>query len=152
MSDAAIGSSAGVVTADDLDNQQIEQLHAATLKAADSCFEMKKLCATVLVPAATLTTVFTDKRLNSAVFAVGLFVIIGFWTADGVGYYYQRKLRALMAVYLRRRAARCVEPYVVKEVASVGPVRALFNESMALYLLLAMLLVLGWVLFLSRAR
>jgi hypothetical protein len=59
-------------SADELDREQIEQLHAATLKASDSCFELKKLCATVLVPTATVVAVFTDKRLNEAVFIAGL--------------------------------------------------------------------------------
>ena len=55
------------VTADDLDREQLDQLHTATVKASDSCFELKKPCATVLVPTVTLVAVFTDKRLNQAV-------------------------------------------------------------------------------------
>jgi hypothetical protein len=137
------------VTADDLDREEIEQLHAATLRASDSCFELKKLCVTVLVPAATLVAVFTDKRLDSAVFGAGLMIIVGFWGADSVGYYYQRKLRALMSQYRARRAARCPEPYSVTPIAAVSPFRALFNESMVLYLILALLVAFGWALFLS---
>ncbi len=72
-----VAADASQVTADELDKQQIEQLHAATLKAADSCSEMKKLCATVLVPTATLVTALTDRRLDSSVFATGLLIIMG---------------------------------------------------------------------------
>src|SRR5436190_23927590 len=45
------------ISPDDLDKDQLDQLHAATLKASDSCFEIKKLCATVLVPTANLVSI-----------------------------------------------------------------------------------------------
>lgn len=136
------GNGAGTaVSADDLDRAQIEQLHATTLKASDSCFELKKLCATVLVPAATLASVLTDKRFNETVFMAGLLVIVAFWLADAVGYFYQRKLRAAMTVIWVRRAARCSEPYDhVPTPAKVGPIGAAFNSSMIYYLILAILL------------
>jgi hypothetical protein len=130
-----------VVSADDLDREQIEQLHAATLKASDSCFELKKLCATVLVPIATLVSVFTDKRLNDAVFLAAMLVVAAFWLADAVGYFYQRKLRAAMTAIWVRRAARCPEGYDhVPAPAKVGPLAAAFNTSMIYYLILAALL------------
>jgi hypothetical protein len=76
------GSGAGAVdspvTADDLDRVQLDQLHVATLKASDSCFELKKLCATILVPTISLVAVFTDKRLNLAVFVAGVLLVGGF--------------------------------------------------------------------------
>lgn len=129
------------VSADELDKEQIAQLHAATIKASDSCFELKKLCATILVPAATLVSVFTDKRLDDAVFLAGLLVIVAFWLADAVGYFYQRKLRNAMTDLWVRRAARCREPYDhVPPPAKVGPLRAAFNSSMVYYLILAVLL------------
>jgi hypothetical protein len=136
------------VTADDLDREQLEQLHAATLKASDSCFELKKLCATVLVPTGTLVVVFTDKRLNVAVFVAGLLVITAFWLADAVGYFYQRKLRVVMTMIWLRRAARCPGGYdYVPEPRKVGPTRAAFNASMTYYLILAVLVGAAFLLF-----
>lgn len=41
MSDQAAANSA-IATPDELDKMMIEQLHAATLKASDACFELKK--------------------------------------------------------------------------------------------------------------
>lgn len=142
----AIGSPAepsadGTPTPDDLDKEQLDQLHAATLKASDSCFELKKLCATVLVPAGTLVSVFTDKRLNSAVFVAGLLIITTFWLADAVGYYYQRKLRSVMKEIWERRAARCTEGYNhVPRGKKVNWLHAAINTSMIYYLILAMVL------------
>jgi hypothetical protein len=136
------------VTPDDLDKEQLEQLHAATLKASDSCFEIKKLCATVLIPTGTLVSVFTNKRLNAAVFVSGLLVVVAFWLADAVGYFYQRKLRNVMAPIWGRRAARFSEKYEhIPGVVKIGPMRAAFNSSMVYYLILAALIGLGFLLY-----
>lgn len=124
---------------DALDKEQLDQLHAATLKAADSCFELKKLCATVLVPAGVLVATFSDKKLNPAVFVTGFVIIFAFWVADAFSFYYQRRLRVLMKDIWIRRAARCAEGYRhIQEVAPVGWFRAAFNTSMIYYLLLAL--------------
>lgn len=137
------------VTADDLDKEQLEQLHAATLKASDSCFELKKLCATVLVPTGTLVALFSiEKKLNLAVFAAGLLVIVAFWLADAVGYFYQRRLRAAMTVIWERRAKNCPGGYdYVPRPNKVGPLGAAFNSSMTYYLILAMLIAAALLLF-----
>ncbi|WP_337823244.1 hypothetical protein [Amycolatopsis sp. A1MSW2902] len=124
-------------SSDALDKEQLEQLHAASLKATDSCFELKKLCATVLVPAGVLVATFSDKKLNPAVFTAGFMIIIAFWVADAFSFYYQRRLRVLMKEIWIRRAARCADDYDhIQEVASVGWFRAAFNSSMIYYLLL----------------
>ncbi|MFI2473453.1 hypothetical protein [Nocardia xishanensis] len=135
-------------SADDLDREQIEQLHRATLSASESCFELKKICATVLVPTGTLIVAITDKKLDTAVFVAGLSVITAFWLADAVGYYYQRKLRLAMDTIWTRRAARCSEPYShVPSTAPVGILRAAFNASMLYYLILAVLVSIAFALF-----
>lgn len=136
------------VTADELDKDYLEQLHAATSKASDSCFELKKLCATVLIPTGTLVALVSDRRLNEAVFVAGLFVIIFFWIADAVGYYYQRRLRALMTKIWKRRAKRCEEGWLPPNDTAVSALKAAFNDSMLFYLLLAVPVFLGLLLFL----
>lgn len=137
----------GTDLADDLDKEQLTQLHNATLKASDTCFELKKLCATVLVPAGTLVAVFTDKRLDAAVFIAGLLVIAAFWLADSSAYYYQRKLRSAMTPIWKRRAARAQNYDYVPSTPAVGPGKAAFNGSMYFYLILAALVLTGFVLF-----
>ena len=137
------------VFADDLDKELIDQLHAATLNASDSCFELKKLCATVLIPTGTLVALFSGRRLNMAAFVAGLFVIGFFWLADAVGYYYQRKLRTGMESIWLRRAERCEEPWKPPHTEKVSPVRAAFNGSMTFYALLAIPVLIAMLLYLS---
>jgi hypothetical protein len=135
-------------TADDLDKELLDQLHQATLKASDSCFELKKLCATILAPTVTVVTIFLSKRLDQAVFLVGLLVVLAFWLADAVGYYYQRKLRASMSDVWKRRASRCDEPYSdYPKTSSVRWFSAAFNYSMIYYAILGGLLLVGLLLF-----
>lgn len=62
----------GDPTADELDKELLGQLHNATLKASDTCFEIKKLCATVVVPTGTLVVLLSGGRLNLAVFCGGI--------------------------------------------------------------------------------
>jgi hypothetical protein len=94
------------VSAEDLDKDLLDQLHAATLKASDSCFEIKKLCATVLIPTGTLVSVFAAKRLDTSVFVAGLLVVTLFWLADATSYFYQRRLRNLMVCTYSEEANR----------------------------------------------
>jgi hypothetical protein len=127
---------------DALDKEQLEQLHAATLKAADSCFELKKLCATVLIPTGTLVSILSQNRLNPAVFVAGLLVITAFWLADSVAYYYQRKLRSAMTPIWQRRAQRLDTGYAhVPQTEAVRPLKAAFNSSMWFYGILAVIVV-----------
>jgi hypothetical protein len=132
------------VTADTLDQLRIDQLHAATLKASDSCFEMKKMCASLVVATGTLVSVFTNKDLSRGVFVAGLAVILAFWLADSVGYFYQRRLRSVMDALILQRANRCATYYQFQAATPVPAWRAAFNGSMAFYLLLATLIAVAW--------
>lgn len=147
------GGSAGPserLRADDLDKGLIDQLHAATLKASDSCFEIKNLCATVLVPAGTLVSIFSEKKLDSSVFVSGFIVVVLFWLADSTAYYYQRKLRNAMAVVWARRADLCPSwrAYAPLRVPINWP-RACFNESMSFYAIIVIGITMGWIAYLS---
>ncbi|WP_329138139.1 hypothetical protein [Streptomyces sp. NBC_00670] len=131
-------------TADDLDKDQLDQLHAATLKASEACLELKKLCALILVPVGTIITSFGDKKPGASLFTAGFLVIAAFWIADSFSYFYQRKLRALMVPIWARRAERCPEENVkIPETEAVGRLRAAFNASMAYYLVLGLLFALA---------
>jgi hypothetical protein len=133
--------------ADELDREQLEQLHAVTLHISSTCFELKKLCATVLVPAGTLVAVFTRQRLNGAVFVAGLLVIASFWVADSVSFYYGRRLRIAMDEIWQRRASRCADAKIPKAAKPVTPIQSLFHTSMLFYLVLGILVSLGFGLF-----
>ncbi|MEV5170468.1 hypothetical protein AB0L10_05085 [Streptomyces flaveolus] len=134
-------------TADDLDKEQLNQLHAATLKASEACLELKKLCALILIPVGTIITSFGDKRPGPSLFVAGLMVIAAFWIADSFSYFYQRKIRGAMAVIWKRRARRCQigenPPPPVPTSGAVPVWRAAFNASMAYYAILGALFALA---------
>jgi hypothetical protein len=157
------GENVRPIDADELDKEQIQQLHAATLQISGNCFELKKLCATVLVAAGTLIASFTSKHVDSSLFLAGCLVVLVFWVADGQSYYIQAKLRRRMRDLQMTRTARVAElnDYDVSGVGLPAPlqkddvrsaaIKSLFNASMLYYLLLAALLLLGWLLFLLGA-
>ena len=84
------------MTQDDLDTQSINQLHAVVLEISKSCFELKKLCATVLGASMTLVASFTRQSLDPSLFVGATLVIAFFWIADAQSYYYQEKVRIRM--------------------------------------------------------
>ncbi|MFJ3668032.1 hypothetical protein ACIPSE_16430 [Streptomyces sp. NPDC090106] len=131
-------------TKDELDKDQLDQLHAATVKASEACLELKKLCALIVVPVGAVVASFGDKKPGPSLFVAGLMVILGFWIADSFSYYYQRKLRGAMIPIWQRRADNCLDAYsFVPTSGAVKPWRAAFNASMAYYLVLAVLVAIG---------
>lgn len=137
-------------TADELDKELLAQLHAATLKAADSCFEIKKLCATVVIPTGTLVALLSDRRLNIAAFISTLLVVAFFWIADANGYYYQRKLRARMVAVWHDRAQRLKNGWRnAPDDRTVSAIRAAFNDSQWFYAILAAPILIGLALYLA---
>lgn len=146
------------LTAESLDKEQIDQLHAATLQVSGNCFELKKLCATVMVAAGTLIVTLSDRELDYALFVGGLVVVLVFWTADAQSYYIQAKLRARMKELQQVRTRRLAElsTYAVEGVGlpiDVQPARprrilhAFFNASMLYYFLVAVVLSSAWVAY-----
>lgn len=142
----------------DIGQEQIDQLHAATLQVSGNCFELKKLCATVLVAAGTLIALLSDRDLDHAIFVGGLVVVLVFWTADAQSYYIQVKLRARMKDLLQVRTGRVsdLSKYVAEGVGlPVGTqrgrcrrvVHAFFNASMLYYFLVATVVSAAWVAY-----
>lgn len=141
-----------------MDQQQIDQLHAATLQVSGNCFELKKLCATVLVAAGTLIATLSDRELDHALFVGGLVIVAVFWTADAQSYFIQAKLRSRMRDLQRVRVQRIAElgPYGVDGVGlpiNVDSVKwrrvihSFFNASMLYYLLIAVVVASAWVAY-----
>lgn len=131
-----------------LDLKTIDQLHAVVLDLSKNCFELKKLCATVLVSAAVLIATFTDKKLDYSFLGAGAIIIGFFWILDVQSYFYQDKLRSIM----KEKARAIVEEGKLKlEVEGVGvPLatarthesrlrRSFFNPSMLFYAFLALI-------------
>ncbi len=139
---------------DDLDKDQIQQLHSMLLQVANNCFEIKKLCATALVATATLIATFANKQLRPAIFPVALVVAVVFWITDAQSYYYQEKIRTRMKQLQQRRVDRTGLTYRVDGVGmQFAPrptmvrklLRAMINESMVYYAVLAVIDGVLWV-------
>ena len=100
------------MTQDELDQQSITQLHGVVIELSKSCFQLKKLCATVMGSSLTLIAAFTAKRIDFAFFIGGAVIIVFFWMADAQSYYYQEKIRirmkSLQEAVLRRSSAKLI--------------------------------------------
>jgi hypothetical protein len=148
----------GAADADALDKDQIDQLHAVTLQVSANCFELKKLCATVLIAAGTLVATFTNKHLDAALFASAVAIVGVFWAADAQSYYIQTKLRIRMKELQDRRVHRSgvlggYDSSGVGMPVKDPPSRAtliwhsFINASMLYYLLIVGLVVVAWILY-----
>jgi hypothetical protein len=130
---------------DELDKVSIEQLHRVVLQLSGNCFELKKLCATVLVSGITIVAAFTAQRLDAAHFVAASVIATFFWFLDAQSYYYQEKLRLRMK-QLAEELAQRHDPAMVVDGIGVRLSRkreqrtprqrawhAVFNQSMAFY-------------------
>lgn len=143
-------------TRDDLDKEQIEQLHAATLQVSGNCFELKKLCATVLVGAGALVASF-GKHHPSIILVGGLGVVLLFWVADSHSYFIQSKPRRRMQEIRQARVERHATllgdntegvGLPIAQVSSTRAAvrRAFLNGSMLYYAMIATILGLAWAI------
>ncbi|MBB4635696.1 hypothetical protein [Longimicrobium terrae] len=138
---------------DELDKISIDQLHKAVLQLSGNCFEIKKLCATVLVSASTLVTTFTNRQLDASLFVGGGVITLFFWMLDGQSYYYQEKLRAQMKKLAEHIADRDKQKVTVLGVGMPlteerenwnvvqRSFHAAFNGSMLFYVLLLIIML-----------
>ncbi|CAA9366999.1 MAG: hypothetical protein AVDCRST_MAG68-4953 [uncultured Gemmatimonadetes bacterium] len=144
---------------DELDKISIDQLHKAVLQLSGNCFEIKRLCVTVLIAAGTLIATFTNKRLDASLFVAGGVIVSFFWLLDVQSYYYQEKLRARMkelAEDIAKRHSPKIEVDGVgmplsekRENWRPGPraFHAATNASMGFYLLLVLLMLVLGILY-----
>jgi len=143
---------------DELDRMSIDQLHANVLNFSKNCFEVKKLCTTILVSASVLVATFTSGSLDHSFFVAAVIVIGFFWVLDAQSYYLQRLLRFRMKeleaeILIRNQSTKRAEGIGI-ELTGSPSTRALrfksyFNESMAFYGLLAVIDLAVWLLFLT---
>ncbi len=137
---------------------KFDQLHAATLQVSGNCFELKKLCATVLIAAGTLVATLTDREVDAALFVAALTVVLLFWTADAQSYFIQAKLRTRMKELQQTRILRAHElggydadgvgmPIEAQPGRAHRVFHSFFNASMLYYFLIGAVLVATWLAY-----
>ncbi|SRR6266581_6831093 len=131
---------------DEIDHAKADQMHAAALQISRACFDLKKLCVSVLGACMALLIKFTANSVDHSLFAVGTALVLGFWISDATSYYYQKALRVAIDNRFKEIADRNGEKYPLTA-SPPAILKALFNMSMSLYLVLFALLVGAWFAF-----
>jgi hypothetical protein len=134
---------------DEIDWVEIDQLHEATLKISQNCFEFKKLCVGLIGASMVVLGKLTANSLDHSYFVVPLLICFGFWVADFTAYYYQRVTRRNMNLRIKSIAKRNNDVVLNNDI-KVSWVSSAFNWSMSLYLVLSVLALLGWFLFINK--
>ncbi|MCF5863004.1 hypothetical protein K3H50_06500 [Aeromonas veronii] len=137
--------------ADEMDWVEVDQLHEATLKISQNCFEFKKLCVAVIGIAAVALGKLTSDTLDPSYFIVPFLIAFGFWIADFTAYYYQRVTRKRMNTRLHAIASRNRLSTDKVSIVNVSWFDAMFNLSMSLYFVIMSLSIFGFLLF-SQGR
>ena len=136
---------------DEIDWKTIDQIHEATLRISNECFEYKKLCVAVLAAVAALMIKLGNGLSDKSVFVVCLIVCIGFWLSDATAYFYQRKLRAAMDNRITMLAERNKVSYD-RPITSRSILASAFNPSMILYYVLIITILALWFISYSSEK
>lgn len=141
---------------DELDRRQLDQLHAVVLQFSRNCFEIKKLCLTILVSASVFIVSMTAKQLNAWLFIGAAVVILFFYFLDVQSYFYQEKLRIVMKRIAESMITRHTQQIEIDgagvlltpERLAIHRLRhASFNSSMWFYGCLILLDLVGFLLY-----
>lgn len=128
---------------DEIDWVEVEQLHDATIKISQNCFEFKKLCIALIGVAAVALGKITSDSLDPSYFVIPLLIAFGFWVADFTAYYYQRVTRKRMSARMQAIATRNNVTESDIKVLEVSWFSSMFNLSMSLYFVLMALSLIG---------
>lgn len=128
---------------DEIDWVEVGQLHDATLKISQNCFEFKKLCVALIGVAAVALGKLTSNELDPSYFVIPLLIALGFWIADFTAYYYQRVTRKRMNARLQAIALRNNVTESDIKILEVNWLDSMFNQSMALYFVLIAFSLIG---------
>jgi hypothetical protein len=139
---------------DSLDKDSINQLHAAVLQVSQTCYDIKKLCATIISSAVAvvvgLARVQTDVKIGYSSLLVGAAISAFFWFLDVQYYLLQTKMRLRMKELADDIAKRNgfmlildgVGMPVAAKINQANLVRkSAFNSSMMFYHLLILIFV-----------
>jgi hypothetical protein len=137
------------------DKESISQLHAAVLQVSQACYDIKKLCATIIgtVVASGLgfAQVQPDVKISYPFLLIGAMITLLFWVLDVQQYLLQKSLRSRMKDLADGIAQRSGSKLLV---GSIGmPVtseskkltrlkQAAFNNSMVFYHLLTLMFMI----------
>jgi len=132
-----------------LDQDSINQLHAAVLQVSQTCYDIKKLCATIVGSTVAgvigLAQVQPDVRIGYPFFLIGVVSSAFFWFLDGQNYLLQRKMRTRMkelADNIARRSGFMLlfdgvgMPIITRTKQTNLVMQSAFNSSMIFYYLL----------------
>ncbi|MEO1404424.1 MAG: hypothetical protein AAFV72_24670 [Cyanobacteria bacterium J06635_1] len=132
-----------------LDKESINQLHEAVLQVSQTCYDIKKLCATIVGSAVAgvvgLAQVQPDVRIGYPFFLIGTAISAFFWFLDGQNYLLQRKMRLRMkelADDIAKRSGFMLlvdgvgMPISTKNKQTNLVLQAAFNNSMVFYYML----------------
>jgi len=138
---------------DELEWNEVDQLHEAILNLSDSCYKYKEICVALLGAAMTTLIALTQNKINDYYFIILISITLGFWFTDATAYYYQRKLREKIHIILAKIAKRNeVDDYQNSKI-NFSIKGALFNSSMTLYYLILALGLSTWIMYaFSQAR
>jgi uncharacterized membrane protein len=138
-----------------LDQSSINQLHAAVLQVSQTCYDIKKLCATIIgsfvAGVVGLAQVQPDVRVDYPFFLVGVAISFFFWFLDGQNYLLQKRMRLRMKELADNIAQRSGFMLLVDGVgmpiSSKGKkpnlfIQSVFNSSMIFYYLLASIFII----------
>ena len=131
---------------DEIDFAYADQLHHAVLHISKTCFDLKKLCVTILGLVMVFLTKINNNMFTSSIFIVGITLSIGFWVSDATAYYYQRRLRKRIKQHFQNITQRNggKKESIHKEACFIS---SMFNLSMIIYYLLLILFVGGWIVY-----
>jgi hypothetical protein len=145
---------------DELDWSLLEQLHKVVLQISTFTFHTKQVCLTVDIGVMGLLFKLTDDTLDTSIFIAGIVIPICFWFLDGIAYYYQVKLRAVMDKIQERLRERNTEKLVytneyqrvIEKERTIRPqiqklLSSFLNHSMWIYYILILVTSFLWFLF-----
>lgn len=133
---------------EEFEKAEIEQLHRLVLQLSKNCFEIKKLCATVIISVSVLITTFTQQQIDYALFAGSEIVVVFFYLLDAQSYFYQRKARFRMthvaeSILEKRGEILTIHgvgmPLSSSKSKNTGIIKSLFNSSMLFYFFLTVI-------------
>lgn len=144
--------------ADEIDWKILDQLESVVSKTSTNCFELKKLCITMLSIILPFIAKFAKNNIYDLLLITGLLIPFFFWLLDATNYYYQRKIRILMEDIVERINKRNdtgkhkdIKYYIIHKIENeTGPwkiARVLFNHSMWLYFIIMGLDSLIWIIY-----
>jgi len=121
---------------DELNWNQINQLHNATSVLSKQSFEIKKICLTLEIASLTLMAKFSNNTLDYSFFIAGLIIPFTFYILDVMTYFYQDRLREKMIIEENKIRVRNDQDEKINDKNKFRFYRSIKNSSHLIYLVL----------------